>query len=121
MQLKITNLTSQIEVVDERVETTEMKLIVMVNGTENQIETLSTNVTNEFGLLESKTNTNINSLSSNVSGLSAKLESLSSTVTANKISNTTIDERIDLKLLRFSTSKSIHLWSMGGAFPNKKV
>ena len=123
MQLKLKNVVGKIDVIDERVETTEQQLTAFVNSTTQEIETLTANMTNEIAVLESEAIANITSLSSDVSSVSTNLASLSSTVDANKISNATIDERIDLRSPRFSSSKTlkIYLWNMAGKFPAKKV
>ena len=48
MQLKLKNVLGKIDIIDERVETTEQELTAFVNSTTQEIETLSANMTNEI-------------------------------------------------------------------------
>ena len=85
LRFKVNNLTNKIDVVNVQAKTSkqeQLKIIAQVHGNKQRIESLSSNLAHEIGLLEVETIKNtsnlflkINSLSSSVTSLSSRMES----------------------------------------------
>lgn len=130
---ELKSLTTSMDDVEQKIKKTDEKQLKLTLDIKNhghgnkkridelssQLNTISTNVTNEIAFLENLAETYLINLSSNVSSL------------ANSVSSASIDERIDTRIPQvlvpslisatLSKTKSIGLWNMAWKFPYKKV